>query len=114
MKILDLSIQCWNINGFLTNINGFKYSKLDNPVFEEIVQQYSIFGLTETQHTCDDIDKLQILGYKCFQVCRKKLKYGRKHGGIAVYVRNILLPGVTKVPTTGSETVQLKLDRNIF
>ena len=114
MKILELSIQCWNLNGIFTNINGFKYSKLDNPLFEEIVQQYSIFGLTETQHTCDDIDKLQILGYKCFQVCRKKLKYGRKHGGIAVYVRNILLPGVTKVATTGSETVQLKLDKNIF
>ena len=31
-----------------------------------------------------------------------------------MYVRNILLPCVTKVPTTGSETVQLKLDRNIF
>ena len=114
MNILELSIQSWNINGIFTNINGFKYSKLDNPLFENLVNQHDIFGLIETHHTCDDIDKLQIRGYKCYQACRKKLKFGRKHGGIAVYVRDILLPGVTKVSTTGSETVQIKLDRQAF
>ena len=114
MKIFELSIQCWNVSGIFTNINGFKYSKLDNPLFFDHVSRHSIFGLIETQHTSDDIDKLQVLGYKCFQACRKKLKYGRKHGGIAVYVHNSLLPGVSKIATTGSETVQIKLDRDIF
>ena len=71
-------------------------------------------GLIETQHTSDDIDKLQVLGYKCYQACRKKLKFGRKHGGIAVYVHNSLLPGVSKVATTGAETVQIKLNKDIF
>ena len=114
MKILELSVQCWNINGIFTNINGFQYSKLDDPLFYTIVQKNEIFTLIETQHTCDDIDRLQIKGYKCFQACRKKLKFGRKHGGIAVYVRNELLPGVSKLPTTGSDTVQIKLDKNSF
>ena len=114
MRILDFTIQCWNINGIFTNINGFKYSKLDNPLFDKIVEQHSIFGLIETHHTCEDIDRLQIKGYKCYQACRKKLKYGRKHGGIAVYVRDTLLPGVSKLATTGSETVQIKLDKNSF
>ena len=113
MEISELSIQCWNINGIFTNINSFKYSKLDNPLFINIVQQYEIFGLIETHHTSEDIEKLQIMGYKCFQACRKKLKFGRKHGGIAVYVRDSLLPGVTKVPTTRSETVQIKLDSSV-
>ena len=114
MKVLELSVQCWNINGIFTNINGFKYSKLDNPLFDEIVQKHDIFGLIETHHTDDDIDRLQVMGYKCFQACRKKLKFGRKHGGLAVYVRNMLLPGVSLVATTGSETVQIKLDRFSF
>ena len=114
MKVLELSVQCWNINGIFTNINGFKYSKLDNPLFDEIVQKHDIFGLIETHHTDDDIDRLQVMGYKCFQACRKKLKFGRKHGGLAVYVRNMLLPDVSLVATTGSETVQIKLDRFSF
>ena len=112
MKIFELSIQCWNISGIFKNINGFKYSKLDDPLFLDTIRRHSIFGLIESQHTSDDIDKLQILGYKCFQSCRKKLKYGRKHGGIAVYVHNTILPGVSKVSTTGSETVQIRLDRD--
>ena len=114
MKVFELSIQCWNLNGIFANINGFKYSKLEYPLFLENIKQHSIFGLIETWHTSDDIDKLQILGYKCFQACRKKLKYGRKHGGIAVYVHNTILSGVSKVSTTGSETVQIKLDRDTF
>ena len=75
MKVLDLAIQCWNINGIFTNINGFKYSKFEDPLFDTEVKKHAIFGLVETHHTSDDIDKLQILGYKCFQTCRKKLKY---------------------------------------
>ena len=70
--------------------------------------------MVETQHVADDIDHLQILGFKCFQACRKKLKYGRKHGGLAVYVSNKLTPGVEKVPTQGSETIVIKLKKEIF
>ena len=101
-------------SGIFTNINGFKYNKLDNPLFYEHITRHSIFGLIETQHNSDDIDKLQILDYKCFQACRKKLKFERKHGGTAVYMHNSLLQGVSKVATTGSETVQIKLDRDAF
>ena len=77
MKIFELSIQCWNISGIFTNINGFKYNKLDNPLFHEHITRHLIFGLIETQHTSDDTDKLQILNYKCYQACRKKLKQAR-------------------------------------
>ena len=114
MKIFEISIQCWNICGIFKNINGFKYNKLDNPLFHEHITRHLIFGLIETQHTSDDIDKLQILNYKCYQACRKKLKFGRKHSGIAVYVHNSILSGVSKVATSGSETVQIRLDRDAF
>ena len=87
---------------------------MDDPLFHEHIKKYQIFGLIETHHTSDDIDKLHILGYKCFQVCRKKLKFGRKHGGLAVYVHNSILSGINKVPTSGSETIQLKLKKEDF
>ena len=58
-----------------------------------------ILGLLETQHTADDIDKLQLLNYKCFQACRKKKRFGRKRGGVAVFVHQSILQGVSKIPT---------------
>ena len=107
MQISNLTIKSWNIYGIFNN-------KLHDPDFIEHTKQFLIFGLIETHHTSDDIDKLQILGYKCFQSCRKKLKFGRKHGGLAVYIHNSILPGVNKVPLPGSETIILKLKSEFF
>ena len=61
-----------------------------------------------------DIDKLQINDFKCYQVCRKKKKFGRKHGGIVVFVHNSIRRGVSKVATQGSESIILKLDKDFF
>ena len=114
MKNYEISVQCWNIFGIFKNINGFIYNKLQCPDFQDHVFKYKIFGLVETHHTDDDIDKLHILDYKCFQACRKKKKFGRKHGGLAVYVHNTILSGVTKMPTQGSEKIILKLKKDFF
>ena len=73
-----------------------------------------ILALLETQHVAEDIDRLQILGFKCFQVCRKKHKFGRKHGGIAVFVHDSLLTGVSKIPSQGSDSIILKLNSVFF
>ena len=105
---MTINIKCWNIFGFSTTLNGFKYNKLHSPDFLEQVNNYQIFGLLETQHTANEIDQLQILNYKCYQVCRKKLKYGRKNGGIAVYVHNSICGGVKKLPTDGSQSILIK------
>ena len=114
MNCTELWIQSWNIFGAFKNINGFSYNKLHDPDFIAQTKNSKILGLIETQHTADDIDKLQIFDFKCFQVCRKKKKFGRKHGGIAVFVHNSILQGVSKVPTQGSEAIILKLDKNFF
>ena len=114
MTNYEIAIQCWNIYGIFTNVNGFIYSKLQDPDFHEHVLKNKIFGLVETHHTDEDIDKLHILNYKCFQTCRKKKNFGRKHGGIAVYIHNTILGGVSKVPTQGSENIILKLKKDFF
>ena len=114
MEGTELSVQCWNIYGIFNNINGFKYNKLHDSDFTKQTELAKILGLVETQHTADDVDSLQLEGYKCYQVCRKKKKKGRKHGGISVYVHNSILKGVSKVPTQGSDIVMLKLDKIFF
>ena len=75
----ELQIQCWNVQGAFFNVDGDRYSKMHNDSdFEGHIKKYLIFGLIETHHTAQDIHLMQISGYRCFQVCRKKLKKGPK------------------------------------
>ena len=76
MTCTEVRIQTWNIFGVFKNINGFTYNKLDDPDFIRETRKSKILGLIETQHTAEDIDRLQIEGFKCFQVCRKKKSLG--------------------------------------
>ena len=114
MRISEISIQCWNIFGIFSNLNGFIYNKLHDPDFLKQTCNNHIFGLVETQHTSDDIDNLQILDYKCYQACRKKERFGRKHGGLAVYIHNSISRGVTKLPTKGADSILVRLDKEFF
>ena len=68
----------------------------------------------ETHHTSDEIDQLQIKGYKCFNLCWKKRRVGRNSGGIAVYIENSILPGVSKIPSVGSENLLIQLKSEYF
>ena len=67
MNCTELWIQSWNIFGTFKSINGFLYNKLHDPDFLSHTKNAKILGLLETQHTADDIDKLQILGFRCEQ-----------------------------------------------
>ena len=82
----DLPIVSWNIHGIFSRHSGFRYNKLHSPLFRSAVGNAKIFGLLETHHVASDIDQLQLPGFKCYNVCRKKMSQGRNSGGIAVYV----------------------------
>ena len=110
----ELQILSWNIHGAFYNIDGDRYSKLSDAEFLGHTSKYLVFGLIETQHTADDVSLLQLPGVKCYQVCRSKLRRGRKSGGICVYVHNSISRGVSKVNTTGSESIQIKLCKEYF
>ena len=112
---LELKIQCWNVHGAFFNLDGDRYSKLHNDAeFSRHTSKYLIFGLIETHHTAPDIALMQIPGYRCFNVCRKKLARGPKSGGICVYIHESLQNGVSKVNTAGSESVLVKLHKEFF
>ena len=104
----ELQILTWNIYGVFRNIDGERYSKLSDTEFLEQTSKYLLFGLIETQHTAEDVSQLQLPGYKCYQVCRSKLKRGRKSGGICVYVHESISRGVRKINTVGSESILVR------
>ena len=91
----ELAINCWNIYGLFENRDGHKYNKLDSPELASHMAQYKLFGLVETHHISDDISKLAIVGFKCFQMCRKKLnRPGVERVAVFVSTYTILSPQV--------------------
>ena len=110
----DLQIVSWNIHGIFTRHSGFRYNKLHSPLFKSAVGDAKIFGLIETHHVATEIDQLQLQGFKCFNVCRKKKRQGRNSGGIAVYVHETISKGVQKIPSHGSENLLIKLKQAFF
>ena len=93
----DLSIVSWNIHGVFQQNAVFRYNKLQSPYFMDTIKNVQIFALLETHHTAAEIDQIQLIGCKCFNVCRKKMQFGRNSGGIAFYVKNNILQGVKKI-----------------
>ena len=110
----DLPIVSWNIHGIFSRYSGFRYNKLHSPLFKSAVGNAKIFGLIETHHVASEIDQLQLQGFKCYNVCRKKQSQGRNSGGIAVYVHETIMKGVQKIPSSGSENILIKLKQNFF
>ena len=114
LQFTDLPIVSWNIHGIFSRHSGFRYNKLHSPLFKSAIGNAKIFGLIETHHVSTEIDQLQIQGFKCFNVCRKKKRQGRNSGGIAVYVHESLMRGIKKIPTSSSENILIKLNQSFF
>ena len=114
LHFTDLPFVSWNIHGIFSRHSGFRYNKLHSPLFKSAVGNSNIFGFLETHHVSTEIDQLQIQGFKCFNVCRKKKRQGRNSGGIAVYVHESLMSGINKIPTSGSENTLIKLEQSLF
>ena len=74
----EISIGAWNINSIWQRINSFRYNKLHNPFFLEIIKKKKIFSLLETHHKATETGDLHINGYKCFSLCRPKDKNKKK------------------------------------
>ena len=82
----------------------------------DIINKEHIFALIETWHTKQDVDLLEITGYRCYNICRPRAAHakGRPSGGIAVYVKNFIRAGVSQCPTKSTENVFLKLKKTFF
>ena len=73
------------------NVCGLK-SKILCPEFLTFVAPYDIIGIQESK--LDDVDSVSIPGYKIFSNNRARISRYRS-GGIAVLVKNELLPFIT-------------------
>ena len=84
---ISLKIMCWNINNYFSNLMG---NKLLDSDFLNVTQGYDIVGLVETHSECND--DLHIPGFgKPFVKLRPKQKNKKAYGGVAVFVKQIVL-----------------------
>ncbi|CAG2186361.1 unnamed protein product [Mytilus edulis] len=104
----SLHVSCWNINGF--KLKGYnKYSDSD---FISEFNKKDIFCLLETH--CSLEDALEIPDFKAVHLIRPMSARTRKRsGGISVYVRSTLRPGIKFLKHKTNDYIWLKLYTHI-
>ncbi len=102
-----LNITAYNVNGLGKNCD--KLQELCS-----IIKNFEICCLIETWHKLTDIQKLHVDGYFFYHSERATTKPGRNSGGLVVYMRNFLKPGICIQQSSSDDSVWLKLDKHFF
>ena len=102
------SITGWNIHGVLQKSSGAKINKIDDNDFKTHMASDILF-LSETH--INYADALTCEGYKCFLNCRSNCP-SKKRGGLAVFIKRDILPGISLIDKTLSELMWFKLNAN--
>ncbi|CAC5355916.1 unnamed protein product [Mytilus coruscus] len=106
--ISNITICTWNIGGLISaNLN-----KLTDSNFLNNITAYDIVLLTET-HIGKDVN-IVLPGYKYFPVCRPKSANNRYFGGLGIFVKNTILPGIEILKNTSLDYQWVKLDKKFF
>ena len=94
------------------NCQGLSHTKTENEEFVNILLGYDIIFLLEswTNKSSD----LELSGYKSFNFFRKfqHRNAKRNSGGIVVYCRNEIVPGIEVVKNSFDVIVWLRLDKS--
>ena len=104
------SITGWNIHGVLQKSSGAKINKIDDNDFKTHMASDILF-LSETH--INYADALTCEGYKCFLNCRSNCP-SKKRGGLAVFIKRDILPGISLIDKTLSELMWFKLNANVL
>ena len=103
IKISHLSIASWNVQGLK--------AKLNDPCFITEVKKHHIIALVETHY--DDNTQLALEGYCVYQVNRAKSGH-KAHGGIAIFVKKELRPGIKFYPAQSNDLLWVCLKKEFF
>ena len=96
----------WNINGHRSKILG---DKLIDPKFLQMISESDILGLAEIHSE----EKVFVPGFKLIKqkIWEKKFKGPKVAGGLAIFVREELVPFVQVIPNTKENSIWIKLGK---
>ena len=104
----------WNIQGIFETINDTKYSKLDQPEFENRLNKFDILCLQETHCGPKDIDPLAVPGYQLNHFNRSKSSNNRYFGGLLLLYKTCLKKGIKIIDNKHQDKLWIKLDKTFF
>ena len=104
----NISICTWNVGGlFPANLNKIT----DANLLEEIIG-HDIILLTETHLGKDE--NIVLSGYKYYPVCRPISANNRYFGGLVIFIKVTILPGIEIMKNTNLDSQWVKLDKLFF
>ena len=109
----DVSVLFWNVDGLYSRIGNSRIIKFANADVHSTLVKHDIICLAETH--CGPNDDVHLQGYQAFSNVRPKSSKAKKHsGGLVIYVKDSLRPGVKQLPVKNSEYMWIKLDKDFF
>ena len=85
---------------------------MSDPTFIKEISGHEIILLTKS-HVGKDMN-IVLPGYKYFSVCRPKSSNNRHFGGLGIFIKLDILPGVEVLKNTSLDYQWLKLDKTFF
>lgn len=109
MRGKSLKLGVWNIHGYKTK----DYIKFKDPAFVNKLTDKDIFCIIETH--CQLKDCLKLSEYHPFHLIRpKSIKCNKRSGGLSIYIKKSLKPGVKILKQKSVDFQWLLLDKQFF
>lgn len=113
----NIKLLSWNVHGLVKKVDNNYVSKLDSSYFQNLLKNdYSIIGLCETWLNDDSIQQCDLMGYQKVVSVRKctNKKAKRPSGGIIVYFKNEIKPGIVVEHSSHDDMIWLRLKKDFF
>lgn len=108
MEKKTLNISSWNIHGY----SHKGYNKYNDPQFIDLICKNDIICLMETH--CDVTVALEIADFSSVHLVRPLSKNKKRFGGLSVYVKKNIRPGVKFLKHQTNDYIWLQLSQQFF
>lgn len=103
-------ISTWNINGYISK----GYNKFQDQYFINNLVDQDIFCLQETHCDLDQCLQLDDFSRPVHLIRPKLTQTGKRYGGLSVYIRNKIRPGVKCLEHETNDSIWVKLCKKFF
>ena len=111
-----LNVGVWNIHSLFSNVNNFKFNKLEDAAFEKRLKMFDILCLQEIQCGPKETQSIYLNGYRLmiYAFHRKISNNGRYYGGSLLLIKNEIREGIKIISDLNGDKIWIKMENKIF